>query len=94
MNVFEKKGSKYILSQSIIYAILVVFTFMALYPIVWLFFSSFKTTQEYQITSKLAIPKVWWWRNYVDAWIRGNFGRLFLNSIFYTGVSTIVILYA
>ena len=93
MNVMEKTGPKHLLSQVLIYIILIFFAFMALYPLFWLFFSSFKTTQEYQLTSKLALPKVWWWRNYIDAWIRGNFGSLFLNSIFYTGVSTIVILY-
>ena len=92
MNVFEKKGPKHIISQVVIYIVLIFFTFMALYPLFWLLFSSFKTTQEYQMTSKLALPQVWWWRNYIDAWIRGKFGSLFLNSIFYTGVSTIAIL--
>ena len=93
MNVMEKTGPKHLLSQVVIYIILVFFAFMALYPLFWLFFSSFKTTQEYQLTSKLALPQVWWWRNYLDAWVRGRFGTLFLNSIIYTGVSTIVILY-
>ncbi len=93
MNVFEKKGPKHIIAQVIIYIVLIFFTFMALYPLIWLLFSSFKTTQEYQMTSKLALPQVWWWRNYIDAWIRGKFGSLFLNSILYTGISTIAILY-
>ena len=94
MNVFEKKGPKHIISQIVIYIVLIFFTFMALYPLIWLLFSSFKTTQEYQMTSKLSlIPQVWWWRNYADAWVRGKFGTLFLNSIFYTGISTIAILY-
>lgn len=93
MNVMEKTGPKHLISQIIIYIILIFFAFMALYPLFWLFFSSLKTTQEYQLTSKLALPKVWWWRNYLDAWVRGRFGTLFLNSIIYTGVSTIVILY-
>lgn len=93
MNVFDKKGGKSIISKVIIYIILLFFTFMALYPLFWLFISSFKTTQEYQLTSKLALPQTWWWRNYADAWIRGNFGTLFLNSFLYTGVTTISILY-
>ena len=57
MNVFEKKGPKHIISQIVIYIVLIFFTFMALYPLFWLLFSSFKTTQEYQMTSKLALPK-------------------------------------
>lgn len=93
MNVMKKTGAKHLFSQAVIYIILIFFTFMALYPLIWLMFSSFKTTQEYQIASKLALPKEWWWKNYADAWERGNFGTLFINSIFYTGVSTIVILY-
>lgn len=93
MNVFESHGLKYHVKKVLIYVVLIFFTFMALYPLFWLLMSSFKTTQEYQLTSKLALPKVWWWRNYSDAWIRGNFGTLFLNSILYTAVSTLVILY-
>ncbi len=93
MNVFEKKGVGYSIRQILIYILLIFFTVMAVFPLLWLLMSSFKTTQEYQITSKLAFPKTFWIRNYPDAWIRGNFGQLFLNSIFYTGVTTIAILY-
>jgi ABC-type sugar transport system, permease component len=91
-NVHQTKGAGHHVEQALIYVILVFFTFMALYPLFWLAISSFKTTQEYQLTSKLAFPQVWWWRNYIDAWIRGNFGMLFLNSLIYTGVTTIAIL--
>ena len=93
MNVMQKTGAKHYISQVLIYISLIFFTFMALYPLFWLMTSSFKTTQEYQVTSKLALPEVWWWKNYSDAWERGNFGTLFLNSFLYTGVSTFVILY-
>lgn len=92
-NVFEKKGAKHALAKIFIYILMGLFTILALYPLLWLVINSFKTTQEYQLTSKLALPKVWWWKNYADAWVRGDFGTLFLNSIFYTGVSTIAILY-
>ena len=54
MNVFEKKGAGHHIKNIFIYAILIFFTLMALYPLFWLFISSFKTTQEYQLTSKLA----------------------------------------
>lgn len=93
MNVYETKGAKHHIKQILIYAVLIFFTFMALFPLLWLLMSSFKTTQEYQLTSKLALPQVWWFRNYLDAWIRGKFGTLFINSILYTGVTTIAVLY-
>ncbi|HAH60733.1 MAG TPA: sugar ABC transporter permease [Treponema sp.] len=91
-NVYETKGTRHHIEQILIYIVLLFFTFMALYPLFWLLMSSFKTTQEYQLTSKLALPQEWWWRNYADAWVRGNFGMLFINSILYTGVTTVAIL--
>ena len=93
MNVYAKHGAKNHIEKILIYLILLFFTLMAIYPLLWLLMSSFKTTQEYQLTSKLALPQVWYWQNYPQAWIRGNFGTLFLNSILYTGVTTIAILY-
>ncbi|AEE15871.1 carbohydrate ABC transporter permease [Treponema brennaborense] len=78
-------------AKFITYLVMLFFTVMAIYPLVWLAISSFKTTQEFQLTSKLALPQQWWWRNYPDAWVRGNFGMLFLNSLLYTTVSTVAI---
>ena len=40
MNVFEKKGPKHIIAQIVIYIVLIFFTFMALYPLLWLLFLS------------------------------------------------------
>ncbi len=86
----KKTGSTQLFTYCI-YAVMFFFTFMAIYPLLWLAMSSFKTTQEFQLTSKLALPEVWWWKNYPDAWMRGNFASLFGNSIFYTGLTTIAI---
>ena len=113
MNVYAKHGAKNNIEKVLIYAILIFFAVMALYPLLWLLMSSFKSTQHYQLTSKLSIPlpagiiekfglnpdpnlpkwASWTWANYPGAWIRGNFGTLFLNSIIYTGVTTVAILY-
>lgn len=92
-NIKSDNSVGYKITKIITYLVMALFTVLALYPLFWLVMSSFKTTQEYQLTSKLAFPKVWWGRNYVDAWIRGDFGTLFINSIFYTGVSTVAILF-
>ncbi|MDR1175385.1 MAG: carbohydrate ABC transporter permease [Treponema sp.] len=79
----------------VVYPVMFLFTFFAVYPILWLIIQSFKTTQEYVSSSKLALPKVWFAGNYVYAWRQGNFGILVFNSVFYTGVTvTVVILLA
>lgn len=80
-----KKGNY--ISQLIIYIVMITFTVLALYPIIWLFLTSFKTTQDFLTNSKIGLPKRWFYRNYVDSWIRGNFGVLIKNSIFYTTVT-------
>jgi raffinose/stachyose/melibiose transport system permease protein len=73
------------------YLLLVFFTLMAIYPLVWLLMNSFKTTTEFQL-NKLGIPKTWVTINYTDAWVRGKFPHLILNSVIYTGITTITTL--
>ncbi|MDR1971334.1 MAG: carbohydrate ABC transporter permease [Treponema sp.] len=80
-----RKGS--IVSKTAIYGLMGIFTLMAVYPLLWLIIQSFKTTQEYLSSSKLALPKAWFFGNYPYAWTMGRFGGLFLNSVFYTVIT-------
>jgi len=81
------------LAKAIMYFIVIVFTILALYPIYWLIIQSFKTTQEYMTESKLALPKIWYTGNYPWAWVNGKFTMLFLNSIFYTTITVLFIIF-
>jgi len=74
------------------YVLVVLFTILAVYPIFWVIMSSFKTTQEYMLNSKLALPKALFFKNYPIAWRDANFTTLTLNSIFYTAVTVISII--
>jgi len=71
----------------IMYAVVIVFTILAIYPIFWLVIQSFKTTQEYMTTSKLSLPTTWFFKNYPITWKSGNFGILIINSVFYTSIT-------
>jgi len=71
--------------------VMIFFTVMALYPLFWLVVSSFKTTTEFQM-NKLGFPKKWVTINYKDAWVRGKFPMLIVNSVIYTGITTLAIL--
>ncbi|MGE4453787.1 MAG: carbohydrate ABC transporter permease [Sphaerochaeta sp.] len=73
------------------YLVMIFFTVMAIYPLIWLVMNSFKTTTEFQL-NKLGIPKDWVLINYKDAWVRGKFPSLILNSIIYTGITTVATL--
>jgi raffinose/stachyose/melibiose transport system permease protein len=72
-----------------LYVVVVVFTILAVYPIIWLILMSFKTTQEYMLTSKLALPQLWYTANYPWAWTMGRFATLIMNSLIYTSVTVI-----
>lgn len=73
------------------YAILIIFALLAILPIAWLLMSSFKTSQDYQ-TNRLGLPKMWFPKNYSDAWKRGNFGIYIINSVIYTVATTVSVL--
>ena len=80
------------ISLGVMYFVMVLFAILAIYPIFWVIMSSFKTTQEYMMTSKLALPENWYFRNYPLAWRDANFSTLIGNSIFYTSITTICII--
>ena len=70
-----------------IYFVMGIFTVMAIYPVIWVIIQSFKTTQVYLTTSKLSLPKEWYFANYPYTWKMASFSTLFANSVFYTVVT-------
>jgi raffinose/stachyose/melibiose transport system permease protein len=78
-----------------IYLLMLLFSALAIFPLLWLFAQSLKTTQEYLTTSKLTLPRALFFGNYSYTWRMGKFGTLFLNSVFYTFITvTSVVLLA
>ena len=71
----------------LMYIIVILFAVLTIYPILWLIIQSFKTTQEYMIASKLALPQRWFLNNYPISWKTGQFSILIINSVIYTSVS-------
>lgn len=69
-----------------------LFSFITIYPLVWLFLSSFKTTNEFRM-NMLGLPISWTVDNYIGAWKIGEFDKLIGNSVFYTGGATIGIIF-
>jgi raffinose/stachyose/melibiose transport system permease protein len=85
------KKKNYIVLAAI-YILMALFIILAIYPLYWLLMQSFKTTEDYLLTSKLSLPTRWFFDNYPQTWVRGNFPVLIMNSILYTGISTVVII--
>jgi len=78
-----KKVSKLIL-RIVLYGFLAVVTLFAVFPVVYILLSSFKSNQEILVGGVRIIPREWHLENYVQAWKLANFGKLTFNSIFYT----------
>lgn len=75
--------TKNILINFVIYLFLISVALSCLFPLLWMVSSSFKT-QETVFKDMSLIPKEFHFENYYLALKEGEFGRYFLNSIFYT----------
>ncbi len=70
----------------IAYAILISGTLLVAYPLLFLFFTSLKSTSEFY-TNLFGFPKEPVWANYAAAWSTGHLGDYFFNSVFVTVLS-------
>ena len=73
------------------YATLLVVTVVTLVPIVWVFTSALKTNKEIR-ENALGLPGEWRFQNYVDAWIEASFDQYFINSIFISVTTVLIVL--
>lgn len=74
--------------KTVSYILMISFTLLTMFPLAWLFYSSFKTHGEI-LNSPIALPKDPTVINYINAWTIGNMDVALLNSIFYTVVATV-----
>ncbi len=77
------------LTKIIIYIIMIAFTILTVYPILWLVIQSFKTNTAYLTTNKLSLPANWYFGNYPFVWIQGKFFNFFVNSLIYATVTVV-----
>ena len=74
------------LARFLAYFVMVLFSAMTIYPILWLGMNSFKATPEFRV-NQLGLPRVPTLNNYIGpygAWKLGEFDRLIPNSVIYT----------
>ena len=78
-------------TKILIYVIMIGFTVLTVYPILWLVIQSFKTNTVYLTTNKLSLPAVWYVGNYPFVWIQGKFFTFFVNSVIYATVTVVAV---
>lgn len=73
----------------VMYAVLIAYTVICLYPIVWTLISSLKSNTGI-LMDTMALPDVLQWKNYAAAWEGGNMVKYYINTIFVTIVATVL----
>lgn len=71
--------------------VLLVYTAIVVYPMLWLVFASFKTSREI-FEHPWAIAEKLRWENFTGAWVGAGIGQCFGNSVFVTVLSMFFIL--
>ncbi|XID90773.1 carbohydrate ABC transporter permease [Paenibacillaceae bacterium WGS1546] len=79
-----------VMRKWISYTVLILFSAVAVYPIVWIFLGSFKEMNEFY-NHIWGLPSSLNWSNYAKAWETANIGPRMVNSVLVT-VSALVIL--
>jgi raffinose/stachyose/melibiose transport system permease protein len=75
----------------IMYAILIAYSALCLFPFLWSILSSVKDNTEILVRS-LSLPEVWRFDNYPNAWTDAHMGKYFVNTAIYAVISTTTLL--
>jgi len=78
-----KKAKKLRPSDYVIKSILYLYALLVIFPIIWIVYTSFKTNMEF-VANPWALGQGLAFENYVNAWVRVNFGTYMLNSFIIT----------
>lgn len=69
------------LSELPLALVVVLVVVLAVYPVIWIFLSSFKSTPEFVNSPMWALPQGLHWENYQRAWTEGKMSIYFVNSL-------------
>lgn len=83
-------NKKYSLSLVLQHIIVIFLAMFCLFPVVWVFLSSFKPQSELFKIPMTFLPKNWTILNYIEALKHGSFITYFSNTLFVAVVSTVM----
>ncbi len=78
-----------LLRKALVQSTFLLYTLVVLFPMVWLLYTSFKSTDEL-FASAWSLPTEWAMTNFVKAWNEARLGDYFWNSIFVTSTTLVV----
>lgn len=77
---------------ALLHAVLLITSLAMVFPLVWVFLTSFKTSQDIIRATPTLLPETWTIENYGKLTQTAPFVRFFLNSLLISGVSTVFII--
>lgn len=69
-----------VIGEVITYTVLILWSIIVIFPMVWLLYTSFKTDQEI-FFSPWTFPAALQWGNFQRAWVEAHIGEYFFNSV-------------
>ena len=66
---------------------------VSFYPTIWMIMSAFKNNREL-FRRPFSLPQEWRWENFTNAWVTGELGTLYVNSIIVTVVAVTITVFA
>lgn len=79
------------ISRQIIRIIMIIYSAIVIYPLIWTVLCSLKTNMEF-FTNIYGFPKAFQFQNYVNAWVKAKIGTYFYNTFLITIVSVTLII--
>ena len=88
-----RKGFKLhkLLSTGLVSIVVLIVLVLQIYPVLWVFSSSFKSHIEFKESSPFALPERFTLENYLNSFERVNIGSYFFNSTIITVVAVVMI---
>lgn len=80
------------LSKTLIFVFMLILSIVMLVPLFWVILMSFKDTTDIITSSPFSLPTSFNFQNYINAWVQGNIGKYFWNSIYITGITTLFVI--
>ncbi|MEC0228699.1 carbohydrate ABC transporter permease [Paenibacillus alba] len=77
----------------IMFILMVLVSFLMIFPLLWLFGSSVKSISEIFTNPPTWLPHIWQWGNFTELFVNRGFGRVAWNSLLLSSVFTIVTLF-
>ncbi|CAN7252381.1 carbohydrate ABC transporter permease [Paenibacillus sp. LjRoot153] len=78
-------------SRAILVLVSLALLIIQIYPLFWIFISSFKDPLEFSSNNPLSLPSQFTLQNYLNVWNKGNLGTYFMNSLI-VAISSIMLI--